>query len=81
MNTTLDDIAAALGVAELQPGEMQELLDCTRDVAHTSERRFAPLAAFLLGVAVAGSEQRADDLTDAISRVRAVLPAPDPEAS
>lgn len=81
MDTTLDDIAAAVGVPALQPEEIRLLLDATREVAHTSERRYAPLAAFLLGVAVAGSDRRPDDVGDAISRLRAVLPAHDPPAS
>ena len=81
MDTTLDDIAQALGVAPLEVEEIRVLLDATRDVAHTSERRYAPLAAFLLGAAVGGANRRPDALGDAISRVRAVLPASDPPAS
>ena len=81
MDTTLNDIATALGVPALQAEEVRLLLDATREVAHTSERRYAPLAAFMLGVGVAGSDQRPGDLTAAISRVRAVLPAHEPPAS
>lgn len=48
--------AAALGGAEIVPPSLDpvvadELLELTRVVAHTEERRFAPLAAFMAGVA------------------------------
>ena len=80
MNTTLDDIARELAVTPLQAEEMRLLLDATRDVAHSSERRYAPLAAFLLGAAVGSTADRSTALPDAISRVLAVLEQPGPPA-
>ena len=80
MDTTLDDIAAALGVSPLQPEEVRLLLDATREVAHGSERRYAPLAAFLLGAAVGSSRDRDSDLSSAVSRVLAALPPAGPPA-
>ena len=49
-----DDYAAALGRAamaeiSLGPDEVDALLELARDVAHGTERRFAPLASFLAG--------------------------------
>ena len=38
---------------ELTPGEMNALLELTRDAAHASERIAAPLTAFLVGAAYA----------------------------
>ena len=75
MDTTLDDMARVLDVAPLEAEEMRLLLDATRDVAHASERRYAPLAAFLLGAAVSASADRGTDLPAAVSRLLAVLPA------
>ena len=82
MADTLQDMAAALGVAALSAEEETLLLDASRDVAHGSQRRYAPLSTFLLGVAVAGSTDRAADLRAAVSRLQAVLSdAQDPPAS
>ena len=82
MADTLQDMAAALGVASLSAEEETLLLDASREVAHGSQRRNAPLSTFLLGVAVAGSSDRPADLREAVSRLQAVLPdGQDPPAS
>jgi hypothetical protein len=49
-----DDYAAALGRAAMTdisigPEEVDTLLDLARVVAHGTERRFAPLASYLVG--------------------------------
>jgi len=49
-----DDYAAALGRAAmtdlgLGPDEVDILLDLARDVAHGTERKFAPLVSYLAG--------------------------------
>lgn len=75
MANTLDDLASALAVQPLDAEEQRLLLDAARDVAHGSERRYAPLSAFLLGLAVAGADDRGAALTDALTRVRGVLSA------
>ena len=77
-----DEMAAALGVAPLTSEEQTALLDLARDVAHTTQRRNAPLSAFLLGVAVGQSDQpRLPALREAATAVRACLPEPtDPTA-
>ena len=82
-DAALDDLAAALGVAGLTGDEQRLLLDCARDVAHLTQRRFAPLSTFLLGVAVGAAADRPTALADAVSAIRAALPtetAQDPPA-
>lgn len=70
--------ATALDVEPLAPEEVRMLLDLTRQVAHTTERRNAPLAAFLLGLAVAGGDlPRGTALGAACARVEALLDASD----
>lgn len=82
MADTLQEMAAALGVPSLSAEEQKLLLDVSRDVAHGSQRRNAPLSTFLLGVAVAGSSDRPADLRQAVSRLQAVMAdGEDPPAS
>ncbi|MFT5223280.1 MAG: hypothetical protein ACI867_001595 [Glaciecola sp.] len=45
--------AEQLGVGSLNEVEATALLDAARDIAHNTERRYAPLTCFLLGVAAA----------------------------
>lgn len=63
----LERYADELGVAELTDEEVARLLVLARDVAHSTERRFAPLSTFLAGVAVgAGDTGRAIALDRAV---------------
>ena len=74
MDEMLQRLADALGVAALTQEEQRLLLDCARDVAHGSERRHAPLSAFLLGVAAGRSEvDRETVVRESVERVRAVV--------
>jgi hypothetical protein len=50
------DRGATISPPELDADVSRELLDLTRVVAHTHERRFGPLAAYLTGVAVGRAE-------------------------
>jgi hypothetical protein len=50
------DSGATISAPELDADLSRELLDLTRVVAHTQERRFGPLAAYLTGVAVGRAE-------------------------
>jgi hypothetical protein len=50
------DRGAPISAPELDADVSRELLDLTRVVAHTQERRFGPLAAYLTGVAVGRAE-------------------------
>jgi len=67
--TWINDYAKALGL-ELSEAEVEALLDLARDVAHGTERKNAPLAAFLAGrfVGTGGS------LDEAIQRANDSLP-------
>jgi hypothetical protein len=47
-----DEVAATTGIEAWDAVETDLLLDLARDVAHGTERRFAPLTAYALGVAV-----------------------------
>lgn len=49
MDSWLDRFADALHVPRLDPAEADSLLDLARVVAHGTERKNAPLAAFLAG--------------------------------
>ena len=81
MERWLDELAEALGVAPLRGEQSGALLRFTRDVAHGVERRFAPLAAFVVGRAVgrAETEGRAphEAFADALERAAALVPAAD----
>jgi len=57
---------ATIGPPELDPQIADEVLELARVAAHTKERRFAPLACFMAGVAVerlrqAGSTSTVDE--------------------
>jgi hypothetical protein len=85
--------AAARRGAEIEPPSLdasvaRELLDLARVAAHTQERRFAPLASFMAGVAVerlrgAGTSLSAEATVELIREVReeleAAVPPPVPE--
>ncbi|MGH9155819.1 MAG: DUF6457 domain-containing protein [Acidimicrobiales bacterium] len=58
----LDRLADALGVGKLAAGERAGLLDLARVVAHGTERRHAPVATYLAGLATAGGTPPADVL-------------------
>ena len=49
MDDWLDRFADALHVSRLDPNEADALLDLARVVAHGTERKNAPLAAYLAG--------------------------------
>lgn len=69
MNAFFDELAAAF-VAEakqnnasipapkLEPKTAEELLDLARVVSHTRERRFAPLACYVAGLAAAEAQKQ-----------------------
>lgn len=72
------ELAAALDEAALTDDEITVLLDLARDVAHGTERRYAPLSTFLVGIALgrAPAGDRAATLAALADRVRAALPPP-----
>jgi hypothetical protein len=52
---------------KLDPKVAEELLELARVVAHTKERRFAPLAAYTAGIAVERLREAKDVDADAIA--------------
>ena len=79
MEEWLDRLADELGVERLSRRELGVILKLTRDVAHSVERKFAPLSAFVLGVAVGqriGEGLSRDEAFDgAVSLAEAAVPA------
>jgi hypothetical protein len=60
------DRGATIAAPELEPQVADEVLELARVASHTKERRFAPLACFMAGVAVerlrqSGSLSAADE--------------------
>jgi hypothetical protein len=58
---------------ELDPPLAEELLALARSVAHRSERRFAPLATYLIGVAVGRLQGSASDTSGYVQKLRLEL--------
>lgn len=73
----LDDLAEVLDQEPLSDEERTLLLDLARDIAHGTERRFAPLSALMIGRALGASEHvRTTRLRVLVDQVRAALPDP-----
>lgn len=66
----LDDFADALGVERMTDADIDLVLDLARDVAHGSERKNAPPAAFLAAMYVASGK---GDVADAIRQAEALI--------
>ena len=79
MDDWLDRVARVLDQPAIAPAELGALLKLTRDVAHGVERKFAPVSAFLIGVAVgqqtAAGQDRETAFRDAMTAARALVPA------
>ncbi|MDQ4129732.1 MAG: DUF6457 domain-containing protein [Actinomycetota bacterium] len=84
MSDWLRRYAVALGEEPLSSQEVAAILELARDVAHGTERRFAPLSAFLAGVHAAGrigrDGIRLEALNDAIEVARRLVADGDSEA-
>ena len=78
MNEWLDRLADGLGESRISGQELGEVLKVARDVAHETERRFAPVSAFLIGVAVghrmADGAPREEAFRSAVAAARELLP-------
>ena len=74
MDPWLDRLADALRITRLDPSEADTVLDLARVVAHGTERRNAPLAAYLAGRWAA---LNAEGPGAALDTARGLLP-PDP---
>ena len=84
LGARLAGMALAQGVQidlpAMSPGVAGEILALAGTVAHTSERKFAPLATFLTGVAVgrleaAGRLTSGDEIAVFVSRLKSDLEA------
>ncbi len=73
MDPWLDRFADALRVPRLDPADVESLLDLARVVAHGTERKNAPLAAFLAGRWAATG---AGDPAAALRTAEGLLPPP-----
>ncbi len=73
MHAWIDRLAETLGDEPPSETETTRLLAASRDVAHRVERKMTPLAAFLLGSAVARSVARGRDRAQALDEVLADL--------
>jgi hypothetical protein len=82
MDEWLRTVAITLGVDPLDEGQVAELLDVARDVAHGVERKATPMATFLLGAAVqrriGHGATATDAFDDAVTELRTQLPGTDP---
>ena len=78
MNEWLNELADGLGEPRISAQELGEVLKIARDVAHEVERRFAPVSAFLIGVAVgqrvAEGTSREEAFRSAVATARDLLP-------
>jgi hypothetical protein len=83
---TARDRGATIAPPELDPQVADEILELARVAAHTKERRFAPIASYLAGIAVerlrqAGSLSAADEAAYLRSVREALEESPEPAPS
>jgi len=69
MDDWLDRFATALGMPPIDTAEVETILDLAREVAHGTERKNAPLAAWLAGRAAVSP-------VDALATARRTLAGP-----
>lgn len=72
MDDWLERYSAALEIG-LGDEEVDAILDLARDVAHGTERRFAPLSAYLAGKYVARRVAEGASAADAVHEAQAVV--------
>jgi hypothetical protein len=83
----MEQAAAAVGQEPLRDDEVATVLRLARDVAHGVERRAAPVAAYLAGLAAGGGgaaqrpTHRADALREAVRGITATIPPQGPSGS
>ncbi len=68
----LNALAEAAGTPSVGPDEATALLDLARVTASRTQRRFAPLTAYALGLAIGAGDAPADAL-GRTSRIREVI--------
>ena len=67
-----DRYSAALGL-DLTEDEVEAILDLARDVAHGTERRFAPLSAYLTGKFVAARHVSGATVDEALGEAQEIV--------
>jgi hypothetical protein len=72
-NTWIAQTATAIGV-DPKVVDVNALLGLARDVAHTVERKAAPLSTFVVGYAAGASGADVTQIADLISRVQQLCP-------
>ena len=79
----MEQAAAVVGQEPLRDDEVATILRLARDVAHGVERKAAPVAAYLAGLAAGagGAADRADALREAVRGIIATIPPPEPRGS
>jgi uncharacterized protein DUF6457 len=74
------DRGATVAAPELDPQVADEVLELARVASHTKERRFAPLACFMAGVAVERLRESGSlSATDEAAYIRAIREAVEAE--
>lgn len=69
-------LSELLGTPEMGEGEREAVLDLTRLVAHSSQRRYAPLTAYALGLSISGQHHSGDRMASvrqAIAQLQATM--------
>lgn len=78
MTDWIDGLASTLGIDPLTGSESNRLLGAARDIAHSTERKSAPLGAFLVGLEVRrlieAGVSRTEALDATIDLLRTILP-------
>lgn len=69
-------LAALAGTGSVSASEIDAVLDFARVVAHTQERRYAPVASYALGLALGSTDPvaRVEAVRRAITAVQAMPP-------
>ncbi|MBA3622553.1 MAG: DUF6457 domain-containing protein [Actinomycetota bacterium] len=68
----LSALAEAAGTPPFGPDEAAAVLDLARVTAHRTQRRFAPLTTYALGLAIGATDAPADAL-GRVARIREVI--------
>ena len=76
-------LAEATAAEPVSASEIDAVLDFTRVVAHTQERRFAPVASYALGLALGASDpaERVEIIRRAINAVQGMREPGSPNAT
>ncbi len=71
-------LGAGIDAPAMDDGTTKEILDLARVIAHSRERRFAPLATYLAGIAIAKMQMKQPQL-DVANYIKAIRVALEPQ--